>query len=135
VILCDIDHFKHYNDRYGHIAGDACLKQIAQILQNGVHRSTDVVARFGGEEFAIILPESDKRGGIAIAQRMLSMIAGSRIEHLGAPEHSVVSASFGVAATTPALGESVQSLLLLADQKLYEAKQAGRNRVANSQGS
>ncbi len=135
VILCDIDHFKHYNDRYGHIAGDACLKQIAQILQNGVHRSTDVVARFGGEEFAIILPESDERGGIAIAQRMLSMIADSRIEHLGAPKHSVVSASFGVAATTPALGESVQSLLLLADQKLYEAKQAGRNRVANSQGS
>ncbi|HET6787527.1 MAG TPA: diguanylate cyclase [Aquabacterium sp.] len=134
LLMVDIDHFKLYNDHYGHQQGDDCLRVVAQTLQGLVQRPADTVARVGGEEFVILLPETDAAGAIHVAQRIVTGIAARHIPHDGSPASPVVTVSVG--ATTVRLGTDAggvapsfraPELVLSADQALYAAKHAGRN--------
>jgi diguanylate cyclase (GGDEF)-like protein len=125
AIMIDIDHFKQYNDRYGHPAGDACLRTVAAVLTHGA-RGTDVVARYGGEEFCVILPDTGLDDACRVAERIRAEIAGLREEHGPAPL-GFLTVSAGVAATAAGPGED---LIARADAALYRAKRDGRDRVA-----
>ncbi len=124
VVMLDIDHFKNYNDSYGHLAGDGALEGIAQVIANGC-RSSDVAGRYGGEEFAIILPETERAGARAFAEKIRASIERARFADAGRTE---LTASLGVA-TYPADGKTAAELLHAADTRLYRAKSVGRNRV------
>ncbi len=128
LIMADIDHFKAYNDRYGHQQGDACLRQVAQVLKSHVRRPTDLLVRYGGEEFAIVLSETDLQEAAQLAEAMHRAQASLKLPHEASPVAPVVTISFGVAAA-PAHAISFSELLHHADQALYRAKQKGRNRV------
>lgn len=131
LILCDIDFFKQYNDMYGHQSGDDCLRTVAQTLQSVAARPGDWVTRFGGEEFAVILPETDADGAEALADKMRTSIEALRIPHTGSEIAGAVTISAGVASTVPReLGRQAE-LLQWADAALYEAKRQGRNRVVS----
>lgn len=129
VILSDVDHFKLYNDHYGHLEGDDCLKKIAATLDGVCQRSTDVVARYGGEEFAIILPNTNAENGQAIAEQLRRAIEDLAIPHLGHTEFSICTLSLGVYTSIPKQDATIESLLQKADFALYQAKKGGRNRV------
>ena len=126
LLLLDIDHFKKVNDSYGHPAGDAVLRRVADICRASI-RTLDLVARFGGEEFAILLPETDIPGALQLAERIREEIAASPVVY--GPHTIQVTASLGVAATENGDRDSEQ-LLKAADEMLYAAKQGGRNQVA-----
>ncbi len=132
LILIDIDWFKAFNDHYGHLQGDDCLKRIAQSLQASTNRPGDLVARYGGEEFAVILPETSLEGAATVAERMRSDVEALRIEHCQSRCSGQVSVSLGVACVVPTKVSSPESLILAADQALYAAKGSGRNRVATA---
>jgi two-component system cell cycle response regulator len=121
LILMDVDHFKQYNDTYGHQAGDEVLRQVAQILQANV-REGDFVARYGGEEFVIVLPRTDLESAVAVAERLRRAVESAEW-HL-----RPITGSFGVACIRPDM-ETRQELIEAADQALYQAKKNGRNRV------
>jgi diguanylate cyclase (GGDEF)-like protein len=125
--MVDIDHFKRYNDHYGHAAGDRCLQRVSTHLSGHV-RDGDVVARYGGEEFAIVMPDADLGTAVAMAERLRTGIAA-----LGEPQASAdqgrVTVSVGVAAAVPSAGGDWNHLVKQADAELYRAKRAGRNRV------
>jgi diguanylate cyclase (GGDEF)-like protein len=125
LVLFDLDHFKRINDTHGHLAGDAVLRRVGSLVATKV-RTNDIVARVGGEEFAVILPEADRMGGVALAEKLRKMIANERFEHEGAA--IPVTISLGVAAFTPELAGS-DDLYKAADDRLYQAKRAGRNLV------
>lgn len=127
IVLMDIDHFKAFNDTYGHVAGDSCLVQVAQAARSCVSRRSDLFARYGGEEFAAILPEAPAHAASSIAERMRKAVCGLQIPHAGARE-GVVTASFGVACAH-AGDQSPRALLRRADRALYAAKTSGRNRI------
>ncbi|TSE30674.1 diguanylate cyclase domain-containing protein [Tepidimonas charontis] len=131
LILADVDHFKAYNDHYGHQAGDAVLRHVAQTLRAHVRRPADMVARYGGEEFACLLPDTPLADAQALAERMQQAVRDLAIPHRDSRTAPVVTASFGVAAREgPALRGAHPALLLgLADAQLYEAKHQGRARV------
>lgn len=129
LIMVDVDFFKRFNDRYGHQAGDACLRAVAQALAEAVRRPYDLVARYGGEEFACILPNTDLPGAIEIAEKMQARIRGLGIEHAASDVDRVVTISLGVASITPAGDLDWQQLITMADKQLYEAKIKGRARV------
>jgi diguanylate cyclase (GGDEF)-like protein len=128
VLMIDVDFFKQFNDHHGHIAGDACLLVIAQTLAHCIARPGDTVARFGGEEFAVILPQTDNAGAVVLAEKMRSAVASQRIVHDGAAI-GVVTISVGVATQIPLQSGASTDLLEQADVALYSAKQAGRNKV------
>lgn len=128
LLLADIDFFKAYNDTYGHLFGDDCLKTVATAIRSRVKRATDMVARYGGEEFAVVLPSADETGAMIIAEDIRKYIEDLAIEHKSAPGGRL-TISLGVAAVVPRPGQSEQDLLTLADNALYAAKRAGRNRV------
>jgi diguanylate cyclase (GGDEF)-like protein len=130
LILIDVDHFKLFNDCYGHQAGDACLQQVAACLKGEFTRSHDMVARYGGEEFVCVLPETPLAGAEAKAHTLEEAIRGLRIAHekTGVPG-GIVTISLGVAAGVPAIGDDCASLILSADRSLYLAKSAGRGQV------
>jgi diguanylate cyclase (GGDEF)-like protein len=132
LLMFDVDHFKAFNDQYGHGAGDDCLRAIGEALQRAELRPGDFVARYGGEEFAVILPCCHSTGARAIAERVRGIIEGLQIRH----EHSscapVVTISMGCATQKPALGGDISGLFLAADTALYRAKQEGRNRVCTA---
>ena len=130
ILLIDIDHFKSYNDRYGHQAGDRTLRRVAQALQKFARESPDILARYGGEEFAVVLYDADTRKAMNIAEQMLAAVALLNIEHCGSGANSRVTISVGVAAVAPTSNRSSHGFLQLADQALYDAKVRGRNRVA-----
>ena len=132
LILCDIDHFKRYNDTYGHQAGDQCLQRIAQTLSTCVQRSGDLVARYGGEEFAVILPRTDHTGARHVAEMMRQKVEQLAILHESSDTARVVTLSLGVASMRPSDKESAENLIRYADQMLYLAKDNGRNRVTGS---
>jgi diguanylate cyclase (GGDEF)-like protein/PAS domain S-box-containing protein len=128
LLLIDADHFKRYNDTYGHVRGDSCLKQIAEAALDIVLRPGDLVARYGGEEFAVILPGTDEGGAKGVAEDICQAVRNRRLPHEGnAP--GIVTVSIGCATIIPQRGKSTQDLIESADQALYRAKGRGRNRV------
>lgn len=128
LILADIDHFKAYNDSYGHVMGDDCLKQVGQRLASAPLRDVDTMARYGGEEFAVILPDTDISGGELIARRMLDFVSELNIEHNQSPTASHVTVSLGLNALVPSVTATPTALVASADKALYRAKASGRNR-------
>ncbi len=129
LALLDVDHFKQYNDRYGHQAGDDCLRAVAVAARSCLKRQTDVAARYGGEEFAVLLPATDLAGAWALAEDIRSCIRSLQIPHAGSP-HGVVTISAGVAVLVPPHPEGAAAALIrMADAALYEAKSQGRDNV------
>lgn len=128
LILVDVDHFKRYNDHYGHLKGDECLRIVAATLQAGLYRPADLAARYGGEEFAIVLPATDPRGAQRVAQRLREVVHGLDIAHEQSPEYGRVTISLGAATMVPERESHSDSLIALADAALYRAKAGGRNR-------
>ncbi|MEJ7615538.1 MAG: GGDEF domain-containing protein [Pyrinomonadaceae bacterium] len=122
LLLLDIDHFKNVNDSFGHVAGDDAIRQLAKALQSGT-RGIDTVARIGGEEFAIILTETNFSGGIDVAERLRSAVSEMDVPGVGR-----ITASFGVAEFPSSTGDT-RELMTVADGAMYEAKRQGRNRV------
>ncbi len=129
LILCDLDHFKRYNDTFGHPAGDRCLIRIARALLSGPQRPADLVARYGGEEFAIILPNTDTNGAWRIAQKIHSSIRAQKIAHAPDNEKPYVTVTMGVSTIVPGHETTAQVLVQAADLALYHAKQQGRDRT------
>jgi diguanylate cyclase (GGDEF)-like protein len=132
LLLVDIDHFKHYNDRFGHAAGDECLRQVARVLNESHDRSGDFAARYGGEEFAVILPETTLAGAAHVAERLRGAVAALELAGTGAVEAVRVTVSVGVAAVHPNAMTTPAALLETADRALYSAKAQGRNRVVTA---
>jgi diguanylate cyclase (GGDEF)-like protein len=132
LIMIDIDHFKGYNDNYGHVEGDKCLRRVAQTLKQQVQRPRDLVARFGGEEFAIILPSIQFDGMAVVAERLRQAIEDLAIPNAGSEVNAYVTVSMGLAWCEPRVGEDVVVLMEAADEALYAAKSAGRNRISQT---
>jgi two-component system chemotaxis family response regulator WspR len=128
LLMCDIDCFKIYNDSFGHLAGDLCLKKAAAVLTEHLKRPADVAARYGGEEFAIVLPDTDLEGALQIANACRAHIEQLAIDNPQAPS-GIISMSIGVASVVPSPGSSAVALIASADKALYKAKNDGRNRV------
>ena len=126
-MLLDIDYFKQYNDYNGHILGDGCLKQIAQILKKSVSRPRDLVARFGGEEFVLILPDTSQASAIEVVERILQSIRTADICHSSSPLDQRLSVSLGVKTIIPTQKNDKMTFLNEVDQNLYLAKEQGRN--------
>jgi diguanylate cyclase (GGDEF)-like protein len=128
LIMVDIDYFKPYNDTYGHLEGDRCLKRVAEVLKKVLKRPADCIARYGGEEFVVMLPDTPLSGGAEMAEQLRAAVEGLQIAHSASRCSDVVTASFGVAEGEA--GEaSCEALLRRADDALYRAKKMGRNRV------
>lgn len=128
LIMVDIDHFKHYNDAYGHQAGDACLLQVSGAMRRAAGRPQDLVARYGGEEFAILLPAEDQQGAEVVARKLLDEVGRLAIAHAKSSVSAHVTVSMGVAALTPDDSFEPAVLIKASDALLYAAKAAGRNR-------
>ncbi len=129
IAICDIDHFKVYNDTYGHPKGDAALQQVAAVLSSDV-RASDAAYRFGGEEFVIVYPDDGLDGAIVATERLRTAIEALHVTHQGNPPAGVLTISAGVATHIPNTGTSPEAVLEKADQALYAAKQHGRNQTA-----
>jgi diguanylate cyclase (GGDEF)-like protein len=128
LILCDIDYFKNYNDYYGHQEGDDCLKRVAQALKTSVKRPSDLVCRYGGEEFAVILPNTDLTGVIEVAKIIQLVIKELKLAHAVSPISSNITLSLGISSQIPTQQSSTKLLINAADTALYEAKKQGRDR-------
>jgi diguanylate cyclase (GGDEF)-like protein len=129
IIMVDVDHFKRYNDRYGHLQGDVCLSEIANAIRSSLQRPADSAARYGGEEFVVLLPNTDGPGAVTVAEGIARTVARLALEHRGSPVAPVVTVSQGVAAGSPGPTDDTSSLLRSADEALYKAKAEGRNRI------
>jgi diguanylate cyclase (GGDEF)-like protein len=132
MIMIDIDHFKLFNDHYGHIEGDECLKKVANVLHDALNRPGDFLARYGGEEFAVLLPETDMKGACHLAEKMRQIILDLKIANAQSTIAPYVSISLGVAVYQPSSDENFASpvdLIAAADSMLYAAKKNGRNQV------
>ena len=133
LVMIDLDYFKSFNDSYGHVAGDTCLRQVSSLLANVLHRPTDLGARYGGEEFALILPDTTEEGAIHIAEKTLAKLRALAIEHIGSPLKRVtLSAGVAVLEQKSALrgASRINHFVQRADVALYSAKKDGRDRVA-----
>ncbi|WP_122437598.1 sensor domain-containing diguanylate cyclase [Pseudomonas viridiflava] len=128
LLMLDIDHFKSYNDLYGHPAGDACIKAVAGALQAAVRRPQDLAVRYGGEEFTALLPNTDREGAMRIAQEIRTQLESLHIEHAGNAT-GAVTVSIGAMTVDNAAGMTPQAMLKSADNALYDAKHLGRNQV------
>lgn len=132
LLMFDIDHFKEFNDHYGHQAGDKCLKEVARVLREGFERGTDLIARYGGEEFVGLLPETDLAGATAMAESFRAAVESLNMPHEYSTAASCVTISIGVAAMTPSEDKVSHSLITDADEALYTAKNRGRNLVCSA---
>jgi len=128
IAMIDLDNFKQFNDLYGHVAGDKCLRAVADVLVSQIHRPEDVVARFGGEEFAMLLPNTNAEGTALVAERIRKAVVDLGVSHLGST-WEVVTVSIGHTTLIPVHGDGQSEFIQLADTALYQAKHAGRNRV------
>ncbi|MGH8106319.1 MAG: GGDEF domain-containing protein, partial [Arenimonas sp.] len=128
LILIDVDHFKKFNDRYGHQSGDQCLAQVAQVLASSAKRACDFVARYGGEEFVILLYHMTRDDAFQLSERIRNSVENLSIAHKDSP-HGRVTISLGGASILPNENSSAVNLLQTADKALYLAKENGRNRV------
>jgi diguanylate cyclase (GGDEF)-like protein len=130
LLMIDVDHFKQYNDRNGHLAGDACLVKVAQTIQASLRRPADLVARYGGEEFAVIMPGTGATGASERAEAIRQRIQELKVERPDTHENTQVTVSVGVAVTHPAdVGATPSKLIAAADNALYGCKQGGRNKT------
>lgn len=129
LLMIDIDHFKAYNDAFGHQLGDECLRTVAQLLLANATRARDVVARIGGEEMAVVMPEVDLPGALVVAERMRAAVENAGLTQGVGAEHPVVTISVGATATHDPARTSVEDLIEVADRALYRAKESGRNKV------
>jgi len=130
LLMLDADFFKSYNDTYGHPRGDSCLRQIAEAAQDIVSRPGDLVARFGGEEFTVILPNTDNAGAMKVGEEICEALRSRKLPHSGNP-YGIITISIGCATMVPKFGHHAVNLIELADKALYDAKHGGRNRVCN----
>ncbi len=133
LLLGDIDYFKKYNDHYGHQAGDECLQQVGQALAGVVLRPADLAARYGGEEFVLLLPEDAADGALKVAERAIEAIKALQIPHQDSEVSGIITISIGVATLIPTQDQQPATLIALADEALYKAKEQGRNRVLSAQ--
>lgn len=129
VVLLDIDYFKQYNDHYGHLGGDDCLKRVGQALSQAATRSRDFVARFGGEEFVLVLPETDRAAALVVAERCRQVVQDLHIEHALSGVGPHLTISLGVGTLIPTAHSQPSTFIAEVDKLLYKAKQNGRNRV------
>lgn len=129
LIMCDVDYFKSYNDHYGHQKGDEVLRQLAQIIAHAVVRTSDLATRYGGEEFAILLPDTTEAGAQHLASQLQKNLQAANIPHEYSHICQRLTLSMGIAALTPDAEQSARDLVRLADEALYAAKAAGRNRI------
>lgn len=132
VIMLDVDHFKAYNDHYGHQQGDECLRQVGEVLLTTVRRAGELVARYGGEEFVVVLPGTSVIHAMAVAESIRANIQAAGIAHAHSGVAAVVTVSLGVAVGIPTQGDARDALVHAADAALYRAKDQGRNRVVLS---
>jgi len=131
LIMIDIDHFKNFNDEYGHAAGDRCLRDVSEAMCTVIVRATDLLARYGGEEFACVLPETRAEHAQAIAEKLRTSVVTLSRKHEKSSAADHVTVSVGVATLQPAPGDDIEELFELADSNLYRAKEQGRNRVVS----
>ena len=131
LALCDVDHFKKFNDRYGHVAGDECLRQIAAIMARHARRATDVAARYGGEEFALLLPDTPQDGARKVLEEIRADLAALAIAHEGSDCANVVTLSVGLTMCQPDTDKHATEVVARADEALYRAKELGRNKIAS----
>lgn len=129
AIMIDIDHFKNYNDHYGHVAGDQCLREVAQALQQGMRRISDSLARYGGEEFVCLLPDCNAKSARDVAKLFSLKIQGLGIPHATSQVAPILTVSQGVASMIPSRINQAGELIRMADQALYQAKLWGRNQI------
>jgi len=132
LIMIDIDYFKQYNDCYGHIQGDDCLKRVGKVLSAAATRSRDFIARYGGEEFVLILPETDAESANKVAERCRNLIFKEQISHENSLVSQLLTVSLGVGTIIPAHKDEPITFIKAVDKLLYQAKQKGRNRIASS---
>jgi diguanylate cyclase (GGDEF)-like protein len=132
LIFCDIDCYKSYNDSYGHLAGDDCLKRIAEVLEHFTRRASDFAARYGGEEFAVVLPNTTLEMAHYVAEQIRTGVEDLKIPHQSSTVKDIVTISMGVVTLIPNQEKSTNDLINLADQALYEAKANGRNQTVVS---
>lgn len=132
LVMMDIDFFKNYNDRYGHVAGDVCLQRVAKAIERVLKRASDCAVRYGGEEFAMILPGTDMESAIHVAEEVRSAVAELNIQHASSDVAEHISLSLGVATVSSDHKMSPLELIETADASLYQAKKNGRNRTIAS---
>lgn len=130
LILLDVDLFKTYNDTYGHIIGDKCLKQVTEAVSKAIRKDWDTLCRYGGEEFIVILPETDCCDAYVIGERVRSSVESLEIPHIKSGASKFVTVSVGVSSAIPKEGENYEDLISRADEAMYMAKKNGRNKVA-----
>ena len=133
VVLLDVDQFKRYNDRYGHQAGDDCLRRLATALKAGIRRPGDLAARYGGEEFVCLLPDTDRSGALILARQLGAAVQALQIEHADSAVAPVVTVSLGVGSKAGKCPGSAAALLREADAQLYRAKSLGRNQACGAE--
>lgn len=129
VLMVDVDDFKRYNDTYGHLAGDEALKKVAEETKKSAERPADLAARFGGEEFVVVLPATPVAGAVVVGERLRRQVENLRVPHSASSIGGFLTVSVGGASTIPRRGDSCLVLLETADVALYQAKQSGKNRV------
>ncbi len=134
LILFDIDFFKQYNDHYGHVRGDDCLKQVARALGSAATRPRDFFARYGGEEFVLVLPATDENAAMNVAERCRQAIFKGQIAHAASPSGQLLTVSMGVCSIIPSSTDTPIQFIDAADRRLYRAKQGGRNRIVHGGG-
>lgn len=130
LVMIDTDFFKPFNDTYGHQRGDDCLILVANTLRNGLHRPGDMVARYGGDEFMLLIPGTDAQGVARLAEALRARVEAMEIRHEGSPVDKVVTISLGAVTDYPTLGFSSDEIIAAADEALYQAKAEGRNQLA-----
>jgi diguanylate cyclase (GGDEF)-like protein len=133
ALMIDVDHFKLYNDSYGHGQGDECLRSVARALNSRVQRTSDLLARYGGEEFVVLLPDTDQSAALAVGERLREAVEQLHMEHRASKVTDHVTISVGVATAVPSAEGLLVSLLEQADGMLYACKSAGRNCVRGAQ--
>ncbi|SHJ97616.1 GGDEF domain-containing response regulator [Paramaledivibacter caminithermalis] len=129
LIMIDIDHFKAFNDHYGHQAGDKCIRKVAEAISSSIQRPGDFAARYGGEEFVVVLPDTEKAGAIIVAERIRNNVESLEVKHACSGVSPYVTISLGVATLFPEKYNSAEELIRRADRALFQAKYLGRNRI------
>jgi diguanylate cyclase (GGDEF)-like protein len=133
LVVIDIDYFKQYNDHYGHMQGDECLRRVAQAMDESASRSRDLCARLGGEEFVLLLPSTDREAARNVAERCRKLLAQIEIAHARSGVGRLVTVSLGVGTIAPGAHDDPAVFLDRIDRRLYQAKSAGRDRICDTE--